>query len=75
LERVWPLRRRKTNVGTVFGSISTAANDSTNPMKGHPGYWGDESSSLAADLVKEIDSPQFNWLFDNLSRSNHETAI
>jgi hydroxypyruvate isomerase len=32
-------------------------------MKGHPGYWGDDLD-LCADLVKAIDSPRFQLLFD-----------
>lgn len=37
--------------------------DNTHPMKGHPGYWGDDVE-LCIDLVKAIDSPRFKLLFD-----------
>lgn len=37
--------------------------DDSHPMKGHPGYWGDDLD-LCADLVKAVDSPSFQLLFD-----------
>lgn len=37
--------------------------DDTHPMKGHPGYWGDDLERCA-DLVRSIDSPRFKLLFD-----------
>ncbi|QDS91198.1 MULTISPECIES: hydroxypyruvate isomerase family protein [Rosistilla] len=37
--------------------------DDTHPMKGHPGYWGDDVE-LCVDLVKQLDSPRFKLLFD-----------
>ncbi|HBJ34438.1 MAG TPA: sugar phosphate isomerase [Planctomycetaceae bacterium] len=37
--------------------------DDSHPMKGHPGYWGDDLE-LCADLVRQIDSPRFRLLFD-----------
>lgn len=37
--------------------------DDSHPMKGHPGYWGDDLE-LCADLIKAIDSPRFRLLFD-----------
>lgn len=37
--------------------------DDTHPMKGHPGYWGDDVE-LCIDLVKQLDSPSFKLLFD-----------
>ncbi len=37
--------------------------DDTHPMKGHPGYFGDDVE-LCIDLVKQMDSPQFKLLFD-----------
>ena len=33
------------------------------PMKGHPGYWGDDLH-LCADLVKSVGSDSFKLLFD-----------
>jgi hydroxypyruvate isomerase len=37
--------------------------DNSHPMKGHPGYWGDQLERCA-DLIKEMDSPRFKLLFD-----------
>ena len=37
--------------------------DSTHPMKGHPGYFGDDVEHCF-ELVKRMDSPYFKLLFD-----------
>ncbi len=37
--------------------------DDTHPMKGHPGYFGDDVERCF-DLVKRMDSPYFRLLFD-----------
>ena len=37
--------------------------DNSHPMKGHPGYWGDDLG-LCVELVEAIDSPSFRLLFD-----------
>lgn len=37
--------------------------DSSHPMKGHPGYFGDDVE-LCVELVKQMDSPNFRLLFD-----------
>ena len=37
--------------------------DNSHPMKGHPGYFGDDVH-LCIDLIKQIDSPNFKLLFD-----------
>lgn len=37
--------------------------DDTHPMKGHPGYFGDDVD-LCADLIKRVDSPNMKLLFD-----------
>ncbi len=37
--------------------------DDTHPMKGHPGYFGDDVD-FCIDLVKQMDSPNFKLLFD-----------
>lgn len=37
--------------------------DNTHPMKGHPGYFGDDVE-FCIDLVKRIGSPNFKLLFD-----------
>ncbi len=37
--------------------------DDSHPMKGHPGYFGDDID-LCADLIKRVDSPNMKLLFD-----------
>ena len=37
--------------------------DDTHPMKGHPGYFGDDVE-LCIDLIKSVDSPRMKLLFD-----------
>ena len=37
--------------------------DTTHPMKGHPGYFGDDVE-LCIDLIKRVDSPRMKLLFD-----------
>lgn len=37
--------------------------DSSHPMKGHPGYFGDHVD-FCAELVRRVGSPQFKLLFD-----------
>lgn len=37
--------------------------DDSHPMKGHPGYFGDDVD-LCAELIKKVDSPRFKLLFD-----------
>jgi hydroxypyruvate isomerase len=37
--------------------------DSTHPMKGHPGYFGDDVD-FCVDLIKKVGSPNFKLLFD-----------
>jgi hydroxypyruvate isomerase len=37
--------------------------DDTHPMKGHPGYFGDDVE-LCIELIKAMDSPRFKLLFD-----------
>ncbi len=37
--------------------------DDSHPMKGHPGYFGDDVE-LVVDLVRKLDSPRFKLLFD-----------
>ena len=37
--------------------------DSSHPMKGHPGYFGDDVD-FCVDLIKQIGSPNFKLLFD-----------
>jgi hydroxypyruvate isomerase len=37
--------------------------DATHPMKGHPGYGGDQLDFMA-DIVRKVDSPRLKLLFD-----------
>ncbi len=37
--------------------------DDSHPMKGHPGYFGDDVD-LCADLIRHVDSPRMKLLFD-----------
>ncbi len=37
--------------------------DDSHPMKGHPGYFGDDVE-LCIDLIRRMDSPNFKLLFD-----------
>ena len=37
--------------------------DNTHPMKGHPGYFGDDVD-FCVDLVRQVDSPRMKLLFD-----------
>ncbi len=37
--------------------------DDTHPMKGHPGYFGDDVDHCA-DMIKKVDSPRMKLLFD-----------
>jgi len=37
--------------------------DNSHPMKGHPGYFGDDVE-LCIELIKQMDSPNFRLLFD-----------
>ncbi len=37
--------------------------DDSHPMKGHPGYFGDDVE-LCIDLIKQVDSPRMKLLFD-----------
>ena len=48
-------------VGIVLEHLNSK--DDSHPMKGHPGYFGDDLH-LCADLVKSVDSPSFQLLFD-----------
>ncbi len=49
------------NVTLVLEHLNSR--DDSHPMKGHPGYWGD-NIELCADLIRAIDSPRFKLLFD-----------
>ena len=49
------------NIGIVLEHLNSK--DDSHPMKGHPGYWGDDVHRCA-DLVTAMDSPNFKLLFD-----------
>jgi hydroxypyruvate isomerase len=59
-KRVLPYAEEK-GIGIVLEHLNSR--DDSHPMKGHPGYWGDDVH-LCADLVREIGSPSFRLLFD-----------
>ncbi len=49
------------NVNLCLEILNTR--DDTHPMKGHPGYFGDDVD-LCVDLIKQVDSPRMKLLFD-----------
>lgn len=59
-KRVLPYAEQQ-GVGLVLEHLNSR--DDSHPMKGHPGYWGDDLH-LCVDLVRAMDSPQFKVLFD-----------
>lgn len=59
-KRVVPYAEEK-KVGLVLEHLNSE--DDSHPMKGHPGYWGNDLH-LCAELVKEVGSPSFQLLFD-----------
>lgn len=59
-KKVIPYAEEK-GIGIVLEHLNSK--DDSHPMKGHPGYWGDDLH-LCADLVKAVDSPRFKLLFD-----------
>lgn len=59
-KRVVPYAEEK-KIGIVLEHLNSK--DDSHPMKGHPGYWGDDLH-LCADLVNAVDSPSFKLLFD-----------
>ncbi|QDT61306.1 Hydroxypyruvate isomerase [Stieleria bergensis] len=65
-KRVIPYAEEK-GVGIVLEHLNSKAHinpDGTvHPMKGHPGYWGDDVH-LCADLVNAVGSDKFKLLFD-----------
>lgn len=58
--KVMPYAEEK-GITLVLEHLNTR--DDSHPMKGHPGYWGDDLE-LCADLIRAIDSPRFRLLFD-----------
>ncbi|OUT62146.1 MAG: sugar phosphate isomerase [Rhodopirellula sp. TMED11] len=65
-KRVIPYAEEK-GIGIVLEHLNSKAHinpDGTvHPMKGHPGYWGDDVH-LCADLVNAVGSDKFKLLFD-----------
>ena len=65
-KKVVPYAEEK-GVGLVLEHLNSREHknpDGTvHPMKGHPGYWGDDIH-LCADLVNEVGSDNFKLLFD-----------
>lgn len=65
-KRVIPYAEEK-GIGLVLEHLNSKAHlnpdGSVHPMKGHPGYWGDDVH-LCAELVNAIGSEKFKLLFD-----------
>lgn len=59
-KEVLPLAEKK-GVTLVLEHLNSR--DSSHPMKGHPGYFGDDVD-FCVDLIKKIGSPNFKLLFD-----------
>ena len=59
-KRVVPYAEQN-NIGIVLEHLNSV--DDTHPMKGHPGYWGDDVH-LCAELVEAVGSDSFKLLFD-----------
>jgi hydroxypyruvate isomerase len=51
----------KQNVNLCLEHLNSR--DDSHPMKGHPGYFGDDVD-FCIDLVKRVDSPRMKLLFD-----------
>jgi hydroxypyruvate isomerase len=59
-KQVLPLAE-KNGVTLVLEHLNSR--DDTHPMKGHPGYFGDDVD-FCIDLIKQVGSPNFKLLFD-----------
>jgi hydroxypyruvate isomerase len=59
-KEVLPLAEKK---GVTLVMEHLNSRDSSHPMKGHPGYFGDDVD-FCVDLIKNIGSPHFKLLFD-----------
>ena len=59
-KQVLPLAERK---GITLCLEHLNSRDGSQPMRGHPGYFGDDVD-FCIDLVKQIGSPNFRLLFD-----------
>ncbi|MDE0960051.1 MAG: TIM barrel protein [Planctomycetota bacterium] len=52
---------QKKNVTLCLEVLNTR--DDTHPMKGHPGYMGDDTEYVV-DIIRKVDSPNLKLLFD-----------
>ena len=59
-KKVMPLAEKK---GVTLVMEHLNSRDDTHPMKGHPGYFGDDVD-FCVDLIKRVGSPNFKLLFD-----------
>ncbi|MFM2094253.1 MAG: Hydroxypyruvate isomerase [Planctomycetota bacterium] len=59
-KQVLPLAERK---GIMLCLEHLNSRDNTHPMKGHPGYFGDDVD-FCVDLIRKVGSPNFKLLFD-----------
>ena len=59
-KRLMPYAEAK-GVNLVLEMLNTR--DNTHPMKGHPGYYGNDVD-LCVDLIKQVGSPRMRLLFD-----------
>ena len=59
-KKVLPLAERK-GITLVLEHLNSR--DSSHPMKGHPGYFGDDVD-FCVELIKRVGSPNFRLLFD-----------
>jgi hydroxypyruvate isomerase len=59
-QQVMPYAEQK-QVNLCLEHLNTR--DDSHPMKGHPGYFGDDVD-LCIDLIKRVDSPRMKLLFD-----------
>lgn len=55
------LHAEKKGITLVLEHLNSR--DSSHPMKGHPGYFGDDVD-FCVDLIKQVGSPNFKLLFD-----------
>jgi hydroxypyruvate isomerase len=59
-KKIIPYAEQK-KVNLILEILNTR--DNTHPMKGHPGYFGNDVE-LCVDLIKKVDSPRMKLLFD-----------
>ncbi len=67
-KQVLPLAEKK-GITLVLEHLNSR--DGTQPMKGHPGYFGDDVE-FCVDLVKQIGSPELQAALRHLPRADHE---